>query len=130
MHWSVMVQFWGEILLKHNPGLDESLLVKALAHLFDLGDEITAQRLSDYGYPAPDQPHPIPDAPQTRKIQQVLAESGDQVQITPLVHGYGPLGDFCRRLQIVADSSAHGVWINRYGYLSDSKLEAIGEIWN
>lgn len=129
MHWSVMVQFWGDILLEHNPGLDESLLVKALAHLFDLGDEITAKQLSDYGYPAPDQPHPIPDAPQTRKIQQVLGESGDRVQITPLVHGYGPLGDFCRRLQIVADSSANGVWINRYGYLSDSKLEAIGEIW-
>jgi hypothetical protein len=51
------------------------------------------------------------------------------VQITPLVHGYGPLGDFCRRLQLVADSGAHGVWINRYGYLSDRKLEAIGKIW-
>lgn len=130
MHWSVMVEFWGKILMKNNPGLDESLLVKALANIFDLGDEITAEKLSDYGYPAPDQPHPIPDEPQIRKIKQVLAEADDQLQVTPLVHGYGPLEDFRRRFKVVADSSAHGAWINRYGYLSDSKLEAVGEIWS
>ena len=50
MHWSVMVEFWGRDLLAHNPGLDEALVVQALAHLFDLGDEITAEQLSDYGY--------------------------------------------------------------------------------
>ena len=135
MHWSVMVEFWGKVLLAHNaadasrPGLNEALMVKALAHLFDLGDEITAERISDYGYPAPDQPHPIPNEPQARKIEQVMAEASDCVQITPIVLGYGPLDDFCRRLRPVADSSAHGVWINRYGYLSDEKLDAIGRIW-
>jgi hypothetical protein len=129
MHWSVMVEFWGKTLLTHNPGLDETLVVKALAHLFDLGDEITAQRISDYGYPDPDQPHPIPNEPQIRKIEQVMAEAGDRMQVTPLVHGYGPLDDFYRRLKLVADSPAHGVWINRYGYLGDEKLDAIGDIW-
>ena len=68
MHWSVMVEFWGRALLAHNPGLDETLVVKALAHLFDLGDAITAERLSDYGYPKPHEPHPIPDDCQARKI--------------------------------------------------------------
>jgi hypothetical protein len=33
---------------------------------------------------------------------------GRIIQAIPFVHGYGPLGDFCRRLQIVANSSAHG----------------------
>ena len=51
------------------------------------------------------------------------------MQITPIVHGYGPLEDFERRLQLVATSKADGVWINRYGYLGDDKLDAIGEIW-
>ena len=75
MHWSVMVEFWGRDLLAHNPGLDETLVVKALAHLFDLGDVITAERLSDYGYPKPHEPHPIPDDCQARKIAQVCAEA-------------------------------------------------------
>ena len=57
------------------------------------------------------------------------AAAGDGMDITPLVHGYGPLDDFARRLQLVANSAADGVWINRYGYLGDDKIEAIGRIW-
>lgn len=129
MHWSVMVEFWGQVLLEQNPGLDETLVVRALAHLVDLGDEIGAERLSDYGYPEPHEAHPILDAPQFRKIEQVLAEAGEDLKVTPLMHGYGPADDFIRRSQVVADSPADGVWINRYGYLSDEKLSAIGRIW-
>jgi hypothetical protein len=30
---------------------------------------------------------------------------------------------------VVADSPADGVWLNRYGYLSDAKLDAVGRLW-
>ncbi|MBT5873550.1 MAG: hypothetical protein HOH43_09040 [Candidatus Latescibacteria bacterium] len=129
MHWSVMVEFWGRQLMSSNPGLSEEVVVRALAHLFDLGDHITATRISDFGYPEPHEPHPIPNDCQERKIAQVCAEAGDRMHVTPLMHGYGPHDDFIRRFQIVADSDAHGVWINRYGYLSDAKLDAVGHIW-
>ena len=52
-----------------------------------------------------------------------------KAMVTPLMHGYGPLDDFTRRFQVVADSPADGVWINRYGYLSDEKLDAVGKVW-
>ncbi len=117
------------MLLDANPGLDEKLVVRSLANLFDLDDEVTANRISDYGYPEPDEPHPVPNAPQARKIDQAIAEAGGEMAITPIVHGYGPLEDFKRRLQIVQTSKADGVWINRYGYLGDDKLDAIGGIW-
>jgi hypothetical protein len=129
MHWSAMVEFWGAVLMQHNSGLDEALVTRALAQLLDLGDDIDAEKLSDYGYPEPHEPHPIPDAPQLRKIAQVKAAAGAGMAVTPLVHGYGPTDDFARRLQLVADSEADGVWINRYGYLGDDKIEAIGRIW-
>ncbi len=129
MHWSVMVEFWGRVLLKHNPGLDERLLVRSLAHLFDLGDEITATRIDQYRYPEPDEPHPIPDDVQRRRIEQVCAEVSGRALVTPLMHGYGPHHDFVRRFRVVAESPADGVWINRYGYLSDEKLDAVGRIW-
>ena len=132
MHWSLMVKFWGDELMAHNPGLDENLLTRALVNLFDIiDDESDAGNMSldRYGYPAPDQPHPIPDGPQKRKINQVLAAVGGDAKVYALVHGYGPLEDFRRRLQLVADSPADGVWINRYGYLSDAKLNAVREIW-
>ena len=139
MHWSAMVEFWGQALMAKND-LDEALVVKALVNLFDIDDEIhlrdsvaTADwrppRISDYGYPGNDEPHPIPDGPQARRIRQVLADAGDKGKVTPLMHGYGPIDDFARRFRIVAESDANGVWINRYGYLSDEKLEVVGGIW-
>ena len=97
MHWSVMVEFWGVDLIKHNPDLNESLVVKTLAHLFDLGDRITAERISDFGYPEPHEPHPIPNDCQARKIAQVCAETNGRLLVTPLMHGYGPHDDFVAR---------------------------------
>jgi len=130
MHWSAMVEFWGRVLMERNEGLDERVVVRALAHLFDLGDAIDAEGLSDYGYPAPDEPHPVPDGCQLRKIAQVRAAAGPEMAITPLVHGYGPVNDVVRRFRLVAESGADGVWINRYGYLGDDKIEAIGAVWH
>lgn len=129
MHWSLIIKFWGDVLLANNPGLDERLLVRALVNLLDLADEPVDASIDDYGYPEPDEPHPIPNGPQLRKIDQALAAAGGGARIYALVHGYGPVADFRRRLQLVADSPADGVWINRYGYLSDEKLDVIGEVW-
>ena len=128
MHWSAMVEFWGQALMAKND-VDEALVVKALVNLFDIDDEATADRIGDYGYPGNDEPHPIPDGPQARRIAQVLADAAGRGLVTPLMHGYGPIDDFARRFRIVAESEADGVWINRYGYLSDEKLEVVGGVW-
>ncbi len=130
MHWSAIVEFWGSVLLNCNPDLDESLLVQTLAHLFDLDDEHASRKLSYYRYPKPTEPHPISSEVQSRKIDEVLSKVGGQTAVTPIVHGYGPFDDFCRRFQVVANSQADGVWINRYGYLSNQKLDAVGKIWS
>ena len=124
-----MVKFWGDVLLSANPKIDERLLVSALVHLMDLAEDECGETIADYGYPAPDEPHPIPDAPQKRKITQVKQATAGQAAVNALVHGYGPPDDFARRLQLVADSEADGVWINRYGYLGEEKLAAIANIW-
>jgi hypothetical protein len=130
MHWSLIIKFWGDELMASNPGLDETLLVRALVHLLDLDDGEGGTTIADYGYPEPDEPHPIPTAAQLRKLDQVMVATRARAKIYALVHGYGPLDDFRRRLQLVADSAVDGVWINRYGYLSDEKLDAIGEVWH
>jgi hypothetical protein len=129
MHWSLMIKFWGDVLMAANPGLDESVLVRALVHLLDLDDGVGGTKIEDYGYPEPDEPHPIPTEAQLRKLDQVMAATRGRAKIYALVHGYGPPDDFRRRLQLVADSPVDGVWINRYGYLSDEKLDIIGQVW-
>ena len=128
MHWSMMVKFWGDEILAANPGLDETTLVKALVNLMDIADAGGRTKIADYGYPQPDEPHPIPNQPQLRKIGQAQRATGGKADVYPLVHGYGPPDDFSRRLQLVADSGADGIWINRYGYLGEEKLNAIASI--
>ena len=130
MHWSLMIKFWGDALLEANQSLDEQSLVPALVRLTDIADQPAGRRMDDYGYPHPDQPHPVPDPPQQRKLAAVRQQMGNQATLVPLVHGYGPLADVRRRLLLVMDSAADGVWINRYGYLSDEKLAAIRELWS
>jgi len=129
MHWTVMVEFWGRRLLENNPGLDETLLVHALANLFDLADEPPGDHLADFHYPEPHEAHPVSAEAQRRRIGQAISQGGGELSVTPLVHGYGPLEDVAGRFELVAGSRADGVWINRYGYLSDEKLDAVGDIW-
>ena len=129
MHWSVMVEFWGRTLMAWNPKLDEQLLVRALVNIFDLSENTTAKSIDDYGYPGPQISHPIPNEVQLRRIERVMAEVGGKALVTPLMHGYGPIHDFARRFRVVAESTADGIWINRYGYLSNAKLDAVGRIW-
>ena len=130
MHWSLMVKFWAEPILAANPQLSEESVVRSLVRIMEIDDDGTGGgSVSDYGYPAPDEPHPIASGPQSRKLRDVVGEVAGECAVTPLVHGYGPLNDFKRRLQLVADCDAvTGLWINRYGYLSDEKLEAIHEV--
>ncbi len=133
MHWAQMVTFWGQELLARRPGLDERLLVRALISLLDMYDgtdeDPGGESLEEYRYPEPDEPHPVSDSAQKRKIAQATAAVGEHSVVYPLVHGYGPDDDFHRRLKIVADSPATGVWINRYGYLGEPKLRSIEQLF-
>jgi len=127
MHWPMMIRFYGDTLRAANPGISDSLLVRALVRWFDIADGDGLPRLSDYAYPEPNAPHPVGARAQARKIVEAQREAGE-VPVYALVHGYGPLDDFRRRLEAAWEASLHGVWINRYGYLTDDKLRVIGEV--
>ena len=130
MHWSLMVEFWASALLKANPNLSETAVVPALVNLLDLANpDEGGTTIADYGYPKPDEPHPIALSVQGRKLEQAVSAARGQTKVNALVHGYGPLEDFKQRFEVALKSSVNGIWINRYGYLGDTKLEAIRELW-
>jgi len=131
MHWAQIVKFWGDVLLETNPGLSEELVVRSLVNLLDLADPGEGgTTIADYRYPEPDEPHPISTAVQQRKLAHAVAAARGQTAINALVHGYGPLDDFTRRFQLAVDSVVDGIWINRYGYLADEKLDVVGEVFS
>ena len=127
MHWPMMLRFYGDQILSANPGLSSSLLARALVRWLDIADDGGLGTVEAYSYPPPDVPHPVGDRAQARKIRQAQREAGD-TPVYVLAHGYGPLDDFRRRLEVARDVGVHGYWVNRYAYLSDDKLEVIRDV--
>jgi hypothetical protein len=127
MHWSMILRFYADQLLKSNPNLSDELLGKVLVRLLDIADNEGLSKATDYHYPDPNEPHPTGTKAMQRKIEQSRAEAG-QTPIYALAHGYGPPADFRRRLTAAWQSTQAGLWLNRYGYLSDDKLRIIGEV--
>lgn len=131
MHWCLMVNGWGKWLMERNPNLDETLLTRALVNLLQLVDEESHEAtLADHAYPQPDQPHPIGDRAQRSKIEDVLSAVDGRTLVFPLVHGYGPVDDFAGRFRAGLHGNSAGVWVNRYGYLSDDKLRVIADLFS
>jgi len=126
MHWAMMLRFYADQLLVANRGLSNQLLGQTLVRLLDIADDRGLVKATDYHYSEPNEPHPAGSKAMLRKIQQARREAGD-TPVYALAHGYGPADDFRRRLAVAWESSPAGIWVNRYGYLSDEKLRIIGE---
>ena len=128
MHWPMILRFYGDQLMAANPKLSGSLLTRFLLATLDIADRTDQNvQLTDFSYPAPDIPHPVGEQAQHRKIVQAQRAAG-ATPVYALAHGYGPIEDFRRRLQIAHRASPHGMWVNRYAYLTNDKLDAIGRV--
>ena len=127
MHWPMMLRFYGDQLRAANPRLDERLLARCLFRLLDLADADGPARIDLFRYPEPDEPHPVGAAAQARKIRAAQAEA-DGVPVYAVAHGYGPVEDFRERAEVAWRASGRRLWVNRYGYLGDAKLDALGAL--
>lgn len=127
MHWPVMLRFWGDAMLAANPGLSAKLLGKVLTRWLDIADDGGLTRYEDYAYPGPDAPHPVGLKAQAQKIRQAQFEAG-AIPVVSLAHSYGPLDDVRARLKVAWEASTAGIWVNRYCYLADAKLDIIREV--
>ena len=124
MHWPMMLRFYCEALLAKNPGLDERKVVPAVARWLQIADDDRFRTLADCRYPEPEEPHPVGLKAIAAKMKASRL-SRNNFAVYGLAHGYGPVADFRNRLQAMYDASGGRVWINRYGYLSDAKLDVI-----
>src|SRR5690606_63098 len=109
---------------------DEALLVRALLASFDIHPESGNQRLlSDFGMPTPDQPHPLSADDVRRKVEIVTRAVAGSVQVKPYIHSYRPVDTFEQGGATMEATEIDGVWVQRYGYLSDEKLEVLKSHW-
>ena len=126
MHWPMIVTYWSQSIVALNPSLDAGLVARAVSTLFDMEDE-PSSNIDHYAYPEPDAPHQAGTQAQLRKVKQATLAAGD-MPILPSVHGYGPLDDVERRWRMGWEGGDHGMWVNRYAYLGQEKLELLREV--
>lgn len=127
MHWSMIVQCWAEQLMQMNSDIREEDAVRFSSLLFGFEDR-TQKTLKDYEYPAPDQPHIAGNNALVRKVREAEREVQGKAAVYSFIHTYGPLSDVRRRLEIGWKNGEGGMWINRYGYLSDEKIDILTDV--
>jgi len=129
-HWSVLPCWYGQVLLQWNPQLPERFLLDTLVSCLDIPDSISSRSFAHYHIPAPNEPHPAREETWRIKIDEVLAQVENPERVYVSAHSYRPLEQWKRMVAILRDSPVPGMWVTRYGYLSDAKLDALKNIWN
>ncbi|MCZ6674446.1 MAG: hypothetical protein O7C75_16070 [Verrucomicrobia bacterium] len=127
MHWPMMLRNYSDSLTGKNTGLSKSLLAACLAKGFDAVSPVPTSS-EEFHYPEPTERHPVDLESLTRRQQEVESYVQD-TPIWPIAHSYGPVEDFKQRAAAVLSVSKNRLWINRYAYLNDKKLDALGELF-
>jgi hypothetical protein len=126
MHWPLIVTYWTEGITAMNPALDPNKVARAVSTALGLEDH-PSSNVTDYTYPEPETPHRAGTNAQINKIEAATKQANG-MPILPSVHGYGPLADVERRWKIGWETGESGMWVNRYGYLSESKLDLLKRV--
>ena len=127
MHWPMMLRNYADSLTENNPTLNKALLAKCLATGFNAYSPIPDSS-DDIEYPQPNENHPVDLESLANRQSQVQSHAGN-TPVWALGHAYGPVSDFKNRAEAVQKASSTGLWINRYAYLSDAKLNALAELF-
>ncbi len=126
MHWPMMLKNYSESITRNNPEISKPLLAECLCRSFGAVSPIPHS--SDaFEYPEPAEPHPVSLEAIRDKQKHVEAESKN-APIWPITHSYGPCDDFAKRTEAIFSVSKKRLWVNRYAYLTDEKLDVLGEI--
>ena len=124
MHWPMIERNYLDALASRTDFAPHEI-ARALSVLLSLSPR--ADRAPEsIRYPEPDEPHLVDSADLTAKMRLARTEAPAGVRLCGITHGYGPLADTVRRLEAVAEGANGAIHVNRFGYLSDDKLEAIG----
>ena len=124
MHWPMIE---ADILaaLRTRADFAPERVAKALVRILAFAPDVPRDP-SEIRYPEPDEAHPAASADIAAKMRASRGLVGAGSAMCGVTHGYGPTDDVMRRFDAVAEGSGGAVEVNRYGYLSDVKLEAIG----
>jgi hypothetical protein len=127
--YSALPRWYGETLLAWNPGLSESQILDALVEWMNLSDDIEERSFADYHIPAPTELHPAELEVYRERLDEVVDQVAGRTKCYPFAHAYLPEPQWKQLIATIRDSRVDGMWVQMYGYLSDRKLETLGQTW-
>lgn len=127
MHWPMMLRNYADTITENNGGLSRALLAECLVKGFNAYSP-TPSSSDHFDYPQPKETHKVDHASMADRQRQVEAWAGN-TPVWPIAHAYGPIEDFKKRAAAVLAVSKDRLWINRYAYMSDEKLEGLAQIF-
>jgi hypothetical protein len=128
MHWPMMLRNYSDSLTAKNENLSGSLLASCLAKSFDAAYPVPPSS-NDFHYPEPDEDHPV-DLNSLSSRQSKVESWVNNIPVWPIAHAYGPVEDFAKRAEAVLSVSKNRLWINRYAYLSEAKLDVLSRLFD
>lgn len=120
MHWP-LIEAEYLAALTSRAGLPPVEVALILSRLLGMSPDVS-RNPDDIRYPEPHEPHPAASEAIRAKVEQARQQAG-ATPVWGITHGYGPLQDVMRRYKALGDGP---VQVNRYAYLSDEKLAALG----
>lgn len=127
--YSALPRWYGQLLQVWNPDLSESALLEALVEWMALPDDIHPRAFADYQIPAPEHPHTARLEAYQVRLNEVAAQVGGRSPLRPFAHAYLPDEQWRRMITLVRESPVDGMWVQMYGYLSDSKMQILKHMW-
>lgn len=133
-HWLMMVRWWAETVLAWNRGstLAPDRVMRAVMSLFGLDLDQDPGTLSPemFVMPGPGERHNLTSESYTHRLETARSLREGQAPILPVVHAYRPPDELAGLLEAVRPFTEHGLWIRRYGFLSDEKLDILRQEWS
>tara|TARA_B100001123_G_C15342610_1_gene1035623 strand:+ start:6427 stop:7797 length:1371 start_codon:yes stop_codon:yes gene_type:complete len=127
MHWPMMLRNYADSLTEKNQPMNKALLAECLAKAFNAYSPIPSSS-DDIEYPQPKENHPV-DLTSLAERQVFVEGLAGGTPVWALGHAYGPVDDFKIRAEAVYKASSNRLWINRYGYLGNAKIEALASVF-
>ncbi len=120
MHWPLIEADYLDALATRGD-FSPVAVARALSRLLCLSPDQPRQ-VADIRYPEPQEAHAAGNAAIRHKIDTARTAAG-ATPVWGMSHGYGPTDDVMRRFRALGKGP---VQMNRYAYLSDEKLAALG----
>ena len=128
MHWPMMARYWARDLVGSADQKALDTVTAAMAGFLGFCDAPLPDGALLH-YPPPETPHPVGRQAQALKLQ-LAREVAGSVPVVAFAHSYGASADVVARsaIALAAAGAPARLWVNRYGYLSDTKLADLGRL--